>query len=260
MNPPATNRAIRAVIVDDEQGARMHLTERLAVHPGIEIVGEADRANSAIDLIQRLKPDVVFLDVQMPGGTGFSLLPVLGEITPSPEVVFVTAYDKYALKAFETNALDYLTKPVSPPRLAITVERLQNCLLTTGVTPKDEAESSTPARPLELRDFVLLREKTSLRMVEAGEICAVEAEADYTHIFLADGHKAFLRKRMSSWEEELPAPPFFKISRRLLLNIERIKQIVANDRENAEIHLRGMTKPLPLSRIELRRLRTAFQL
>ena len=260
MNPPAVDRAIRAVIVDDEQGARMHLAERLAVHPGIEIVGEADRAKAAIDLIERLKPDVVFLDVQMPGGTGFSLLPVLGEIIPTPEVVFVTAYDKYALKAFETNALDYLTKPVSPPRLAITVERLQNCLLTTGVTPKDEAESSTPARPLELRDFVLLREKTSLRMVEAGEICAVEAEADYTHIFLADGHKAFLRKRMSSWEEELPAPPFFKISRRLLLNIERIKQIVANDRENAEIHLRGMTKPLPLSRIELRRLRTAFQL
>ena len=238
----------------------MHLAERLAVHPGIEIVGEADRAKAAIDLIQRLKPDVVFLDVQMPGGTGFSLLPLLGDMCPPPEVVFVTAYDKYALKAFETNALDYLTKPVSPPRLAITVERLQNCLLTTGVTPKDEAESSTPARPLELRDFVLLREKTSLRMVEAGEICAVEAEADYTHIFLADGHKAFLRKRMSSWEEELPAPPFFKISRRLLLNIERIKQIVANDRENAEIHLRGMTKPLPLSRIELRRLRTAFQL
>ena len=260
MNPPATNRAIRAVIVDDEQGARMHLAERLAVHPGIEIVGEADRAKAAIDLIERLKPDVVFLDVQMPGGTGFSLLPVLGDMCPPPEVVFVTAYDKYALKAFETNALDYLTKPVSPPRLAITVERLQNCLLTTGVTPKDEAEFSTPARPLELRDFVLLREKTSLRMVEAGEICAVEAEADYTHIFLADGHKAFLRKRMSSWEEELPAPPFFKISRRLLLNIERIKQIVANDRENAEIHLRGMTKPLPLSRIELRRLRTAFQL
>lgn len=257
MNPPAADRAIRAVLVDDENGARMHLAERLAAHPGIEIVGEADRAKSAIDLIERLKPDVVFLDVQMPGGTGFSLLPLLGEIIPTPEVVFVTAYDKYALKAFETNALDYLTKPVSPPRLAITVERLQNRLRATGVAPKDEAESSTPARPLEMRDFVLLREKPSLRMVEAGEICAVEAEADYTHIFLADGHKAFLRKRMSQWEEELPAPPFFKISRRLLLNTQRIKQIVANDRENAEIHLRGMTKPLPLSRIELRRLRSA---
>ena len=260
MNPPAIDRVIRAVLVDDEQGARMHLAERLGAHPAIEIVGEADRAKSAIDLIERLKPDVIFLDVQMPGGTGFSLLPLLGEITPSPEVVFVTAYDKYALKAFETNALDYLTKPVSAPRLAITLERLQKRFLSTADAIKDEAESSTPTRPLEMRDFVLLREKTSFRMMETGEICAVEAEADYTHIFLADGHKAFLRKRMSQWEEELPAPPFFKISRRLLLNTQRIKEIVANDRENAEIHLRGMTKPLPLSRIELRRLRTAFQL
>jgi len=255
MNPPAIDRAIRAVLVDDEKGARMHLTERLAVHPGIMIVGEADRAKSGIELIHRAKPDVIFLDVQMPGGTGFSLLPLLGDMCPPPEVVFVTAYDKYALKAFEANALDYLTKPVNPRRLAVTVERLQNRLLATGLNPKDESQVSAPARPLEMRDLVLLREKNSLRMVEAGEICAVEADADYTHIYLSDGHKAFLRKRMSQWEAELPAPPFLKISRRLLLNTERIQQIVASDRESAEIQLRGMEKPLLISRIELRRLR-----
>ena len=256
MNPPAVDRAIRAVLVDDEQGARMHLAERLAAHPGIMIVGEADRAQAAIDLIHRAKPDVIFLDVQMPGGTGFSLLPLLSDMCPPPEVVFVTAYDKYALKAFEANALDYLTKPVSPPRLAVTVARLQNLFLATGAAPKDEADASAPPRPLEMRDLVLLREKTSLRMVEAGEICAVEAEADYTHIYLADGGKAFLRKRMSQWEEELPAPPFFKISRGLLLNTRRIKEIVAHDRESGEIYLQGMAKPLLLSRIELRRLRS----
>ena len=257
MNPPAINRAIRAVLVDDEKGARMHLTERLAAHPGIMIVGEADRAQAAIDLIHRAKPDVVFLDVQMPGGTGFSLLPLLGDMCPPPEVVFVTAYDKYALKAFEANALDYLTKPVSPPRLAITVARLQNLFLATGGAPKDEADASAPPRPLEMRDLVLLREKTSLRMVEAGEICAVEAEADYTHIFLADGNKALLRKRMNQWEEELPTPPFCKTSRRLLLNTQRIMKIVANDRESAEVHLQGIEKPFHISRIELRRLRAA---
>ena len=182
MNPPSIERPIRAVLVDDDQAVRMHLSERLAVHPSIEIVGEADRARSAIDLIERLKPDVVFLDVQMPGGTGFSLLPLLGDMCPPPEVVFVTAYDKYALKAFETNALDYLTKPVSAPRLAITVQRLQNRLFTAAEAPKSELQASVPPRALEMRDLVLLREKTFFRIVEAGEICAVEAEADYTHI------------------------------------------------------------------------------
>lgn len=260
MNPPSIERPIRAVVVDDEQAVRMHLNERLAVHPSIEIVGEADRAKSGIDLIQRVHPDVVFLDVQMPGGTGFSLLPLLGDICPPPEVVFVTAYDKYALKAFETNALDYLTKPVSPQRLAITVERLKNRFLSTDQTTKRELEASAPARPLEMRDLVLLREKASMRMVEAGEICAVEAEADYTRIFLADGDKTFLRKRMSQWEEELPSPPFLKISRRLLLNTQRIKQIVAKDRESAEIHIEGVESPIILSRIELRRLRSASAL
>jgi two-component system LytT family response regulator len=242
MNPPAIARAIRAVLVDDEQGARMHLAERLAAHPGIVIVGEADRAKSAIDVIQRLKPDVVFLDVQMPGGTGFSLLPLLGDIAPTPEVVFVTAYDKYALKAFETNALDYLTKPVSPPRLEITVERLQNRFCSTAQATKSESEPNAPARPLEMRDLVLLREKTSLRIVEAGEICAVEADANYTRIFLADGHNVFMRKCMGQWEEELPSPPFFKISRRLLLNTQRIKEIVMHDRKSGDVHFHGTVK------------------
>jgi two-component system LytT family response regulator len=145
---------------------------------------------------------------------------------------------------------------VSATRLAITVERLQKRFRSTAQTTMNELEPSAPARPLEMRDLVLLREKASFRMVEAGEICAVEAEADYTHIYLANGGNVFMRKRMGQWEKELPAPPFFKISRRLLLNTERIKEIVMHDRERGEIHFRGMAKPLLLSRIELRRLRS----
>jgi len=256
MNPSTADRALRAVLVDDEPGARLHLAERLAAHPCIEIVGEADRAKSAIDLIQQTKPDVIFLDVQMPGGTGFSLLPLLGDITPTPEVVFVTAYDKYALKAFETNAIDYLTKPVSPQRLAMTVERLQNRFRTPEQSSTREREPTPPASPLEMRDLVLLREKNSLRIVEAGEICAVEADANYTRIFLADGNKIFMRKRMGQWEEELPSPPFFKISRRLLLNTQRIKEIVMHERKSGDVHFHGAAKPLLLSRIEVSRLRS----
>jgi two-component system LytT family response regulator len=108
-----------------------------------------------------------------------------------------------------------------------------------------------------MRDLVLLQEKASLRMVEAGEICAVEADSDYTRIFLADGGKVFMRKRLGQWEEELPSPPFLKISRRLLLNTQRVQQIVAHDRESAEVSFQALAKPLLLSRIELRRLRSA---
>ena len=249
MNAAAESGKIRAVIVDDEQPARRQMLDRLAAHPGIVIVGEADRVKSAADLIRKAKPDVIFLDVQMPDGTGFALLPLIDDVDPPPAVVFVTAYDKYALKAFGANALDYLTKPVRASRLALTIDRLWK------QPAQSEPAPDAAAGPLELRDLVLLREKTSMRMVEAGEICAVEAEADYTRIHLAGGHTMLMRKRMAQWEQELPAPPFQKISRRLLLNIPRIKSIAAHDRESAEIQFEGTEKTVTVSRMELRRIR-----
>jgi two-component system LytT family response regulator len=257
MTTPAKSSMIRAVIVDDEQPARRQMSERLSAHPQIVIVGEADRVKSAADLIGKAKPDAIFLDVQMPAGTGFALLPLLGDLDPPPAVVFVTAYDTYALKAFEANALDYLTKPVKASRLALTIDRLQKRLLPAGATPPDETAQAPAAGPLELRDLVLLREKNSMRMVEAGEICAVETEADYTRIHLAGGHTVLMRKRMAQWEQELPAPPFLKISRRLLLNMPRIKGIVAHDRESAEVRFEGTEQTVTVSRMELRRIRQA---
>ena len=255
MNPAAKTGKIRVVIVDDEQPARRQMRDRLGAHLGIVVVGEADRVKPAADLIRKAKPDVIFLDVQMPGGTGFDLLPLLGALDQPPAVVFVTAYDKYALKAFEANALDYLTKPVKASRLALTIDRLQRRPLHAGAPLPEEAAQGAPAGPLELRDLVLLREKTSMRMVEAGEICAVEAKADYTRIHLAGGHTVLMRKRMAQWDQELPAPPFQKISRRLLLNIPRIKSIAAHDRESAEIQFEGTEKTVTVSRMELRRIR-----
>lgn len=231
------------------------MRERLDAHPGIVVVGEADRVKSAAELIGKAKPDVIFLDVQMPGGAGFDLLPLIGVLEPQPAVVFVTAYDKYALKAFEANALDYLTKPVKASRLALTIDRLRKQPAPGGAAAESEAASGAVAGSLELRDLVLLRERNSMRMVEADEICAVEAEADYTHIHITGGHTVVMRKRMAQWEQELPAPPFQKISRRLLLNMPRITGIVVQDREKAEIQFEGMENPLTVSRMELRRIR-----
>ena len=255
MSTMAQSAVIRAVIVDDEEPARRQMGERLSAHPQIVIVGEADRVKSAADVIGKAKPDVIFLDVQMPGGTGFALLPLLGDLDPAPAVVFVTAYDKYALKAFEAHALDYLTKPVKASRLALTIDRLQRRPQHAGATPPGEAAQGVAAGTLELRDLVLLREKNSMHMVEAGEICAVEAEADYTRIHLTGGHTVLMRKKMAHWEQELPAPPFQKISRGLLLNMPRIKGIVAHDRESAEVQFEGTEKAVTVGRMELRRIR-----
>lgn len=260
MSPTARPAPIRVVLVDDEPHARRQMRERLSAHPAIVIVGEADRVKVAAELVQRAKPEVIFLDVQMPGGTGFDLLPLLGDLDPSPAVVFVTAYDQYALRAFEANALDYLTKPVSARRLAITINRLRQPSPPSDPTSGGEAGAGAAARPLELRDLVLLREKNSMRMVEASEICAVEAEADYTRIRVAGGHTVLMRKTMSQWEQELPALTFHKISRRLLLNMRRIQGLVVQDRENAAIHCAGRQEPLLVSRVELRRIRQWLEL
>jgi two-component system LytT family response regulator len=159
------------------------------------------------------------------------------------------------MKAFEVNALDYLTKPVSPRRLDLTVERLEKQRRGENPPATDEPWEGTQTTTLEARDFIMLRDKKTTRMVEAVEICAVEAEADYTRIDLAGGHTMLMRKSMTQWEQELPAPPFLKISRRLLLNAPRIKAIVAGDRGGGEIQIDGMQKPLPVSRVELRRIR-----
>jgi len=250
---------IRAVLVDDEQPARQHLRERLDAHPGIEIAGEADRVESAAALIKSEKPDVVFLDIQLSSQTGFDLLPLLGDLESPPTVVFVTAYDKYAIEAFKVNVLDYLLKPVSTHRLAITVERLENQQRMDAPPVTDAPKEAANTRQLEMRDLVLLREKKTIRMVEIGEICAVEANGDYTRITLASGPTMIERKRLAYWEERLPEPPFRKISRHLLLNMERIKAIVMQERDRAELHLAGSERTIPVSRVELRRIRQLIE-
>ncbi|MBJ7327568.1 MAG: response regulator [Chthoniobacterales bacterium] len=250
---------LRAVLVDDEQPARQHLGERLDAHPGIEIVGEADSVESAAALIKSEKPDVVFLDIQLHGQTGFDLLPLLGDLESPPAVVFVTAYDKYAIEAFKVNALDYLLKPVSTRRLATTVERLENQRRMDAPPVADAPQESADPRPLEMGDLVLLREKRTIRMVGISEICAVEASGDYTHITLASDHMMIERKKLAHWEERLPEPPFRKISRRLLVNMERIKAIVMQERNRAELHLAGSERTIPVGRIELRRIRQLIE-
>ena len=251
-------RAIRAILVDDEKLLRKHLRERLERHPEMVIVGEADSVQSAVELVAATRPEVIFLDVQMPPDNGFDLLPHLEHIHPLPAVVFVTAFDRYALRAFEVHALDYLTKPVHPDRLALTVARLQRAL----TQPHAGAEAIdalmpplVPETPLEAADLVRLQDGGYLRFVEASSIAAAQSLGNYTRILAAGGKPFLIKSTLSHWEARLPAALFSRISRSLLVNRTQIQRVSRLDREKTQVFFKEIAEPLTLSRLEFSRLR-----
>jgi two-component system LytT family response regulator len=252
-------KAIRAILVDDESLLRQHLRERLERHPDIVIVGEADNVQSAVELVAATRPEIIFLDVQMPPDNGFDLLPRLEHIHPLPAVVFVTAFDRYALRAFGVHALDYLTKPVHPDRLAQTVARLQRAFSqphTGAVASPAQVASLVPETPLEAADLVRLQDGGYLRFVEAGRIAAAQSQGDYTRILAAGGKPVLIKSTLSHWEARLPVGLFFRISRSLLINGQQIQQVSRLDREKTQVFFHAIAEPLTLSRIEFRRLRS----
>ncbi|MFH1197822.1 MAG: response regulator, partial [bacterium] len=167
-------KKIKAIIVDDERLARKELVSMLAEFPEIEISGEAANVESASKLIQELNPDVIFLDIQMPGESGFDLI---NKINIDAKIIFVTAYDEFALRAFEVNAVDYLLKPVNPKRLALSLERIQ-----TGYT-----EEEGDFKKLNYDDRLLLHINNDLRFIKVDTIIAVFASGDYSEIHTSDG-------------------------------------------------------------------------
>jgi len=252
---PASPPRFRVILVDDEPTARVQLTNRLKSHPEIEIVGEAEDVTSANDLIQTLKPDLIFLDIQMPRKNGFALLPELENLIPQPAVVFVTAYDEYAIRAFEANALDYLTKPVSSARLAKTILRLPKPSTSETGVPYPVAKAG---ERLETEDLVLLRNKSFSMMVKVGEIAAIEAHGDYTRILLNEGKTLMMKQTLSLWESQLPAGLFAKVSRSLLVNTQSVAKMVKKNLLTWELQLEGNKEPIQLSNLESKRLRAAL--
>ncbi|HKQ74849.1 MAG TPA: LytTR family DNA-binding domain-containing protein [Blastocatellia bacterium] len=232
----------KAVIVDDERLARNKLASLLAPHHQIRLVGEADSVDSAIETIKRTRPDVVFLDIQMPGKSGFELV---NQINLPLKIIFVTAFDEYAIRAFEVNALDYLLKPVNPERLEKAIERLAS---TSAVAER-------PSRPLEYDDFLFLPFGQSSRFLRVREIKCVRAADVYSEIFTAGGEKALVLKPLSEWEERLPEKHFARIHRSTIINIEFVERVEKSFNYSFEVYLRGMAGPLTMSRRYATRLK-----
>ena len=201
---------MKVLLIDDERLARNELRRLLKAHPDLEIVGEAVDAEDARARVAALKPDLLFLDIQMPGDDGFTLLEKLEP--PLPLVIFTTAYDEFALKAFEFNALDYLLKPVDPNRLVAAIEKIRPRAPRSG-----EGVPAAPAR-LTLEDKVFVREGERCWFVPVKNIRLLESEGNYTRLHF-DDQKPQLFRSLTAMEERLDARHFFRANRKQVINL-----------------------------------------
>lgn len=222
---------MRALIIDDERLAREELRELLAAHPEIEVVGEAANGPEAQKRIAELHPDLLFLDIRMPEQNGFELLQELEP--PVPEVIFVTAYDKYALQAFENSALDYLVKPVEPERLERALAKLRK------LEPAAAANAGAPAGGALTPDSqVFVREGDRCWFVPVRDIILLEADGSSTRVFFAN-HKPVLPRALTALEARLPADRFFRINRSQIVNLQCIENIEPWFSRSLKVRLKG---------------------
>lgn len=239
---------MRTLIVDDTRLARRELRTLLAAFPQIDIVGEADDVAPARALVQQLRPELLLLDIQMPGGTGFDLLEQLDHV---PAVIFTTAYDQYALRAFEANALDYLLKPIEPQRLAAALARVG----PGGMgTPAPE-----PARPpLGASDRVFVRDGERCWFVGIAEISHFKVDGNYVEVHFR-GQKALLARSLSALEERLDPNLFLRANRHALVNLRLIEAIDPWLNEGFLLRLKGGAE-VEVSRRQAREFRERLAL
>ncbi|MCO6498565.1 MAG: response regulator [Chitinophagaceae bacterium] len=204
----------KAVIIDDERLARNELKRLLRDFPDIEVAGEASNSKEGVEVIEKLNPDLVFLDIQMPGETGFDML---AKLDKAPQVIFVTAYDEYALKAFEINALDYLMKPVEPKRLADALHKLKQ---------KQEAEAAVSSSRTILtdKDQVFVKDGDRCWFVKLSEVRMFESVGNYAKIYFGN-NKPLILKSLNALEERLDDKVFFRANRKYIINMKMIEKV-----------------------------------
>lgn len=246
---------MKALIIDDERLARNELKRLLAAFPDVEVAGEAANSRQAREQMAALQPAVLFLDVQMPGETGMDLLASFEP--PAPHVIFTTAYDEFAVKAFELNALDYLLKPVDPARLATAIDRLRQARA-------GHAESAPPPRDhagrerLAAEDKVFVREGDHCWFVEVKSIRLLESEGNYTRVHF-DNAQPQLFRSLNAMEDRLDPKYFFRANRRQIVNLAWIDKIEPWFSGGLLVQLKGGAK-VELSRRQAQEFREQMSL
>jgi two-component system LytT family response regulator len=209
---------IKAIIIDDERLARNELKKLLMDFPEIEVIAEAANANEGVEKIDSLNPDLIFLDIQMPGKTGFDML---SELEKTPNVIFTTAYDEYALKAFEVNALDYLLKPVEPKRLADALQKLQ---VEEDKEPLSDHPISINRSMLGEHDQVFVKDGERCWFVRLSDIRLFESVGNYAKVYFGP-NKPLILKSLNALEERLDEKVFFRANRKHIVNLRLIEKI-----------------------------------
>ena len=205
-------RTFKTVIIDDERLAREEVKRALKKHPEFAIVGEANNVDAALEIIDKEQPDILFLDIHMPGKSGFDLLE---ELTTVPEVVFTTAYDRYAVKAFELNALDYLVKPLREERFAKTIEKVKQEL-----TEKEKVKPEI----LPMHRKIFIKDGENCHFIPLSEIHFIESLDNYARLYFGN-QKAMIKRSLNLLEEKLDSTVFFRTNRSQIINTHYIKEI-----------------------------------
>jgi two-component system LytT family response regulator len=207
---------IKAIIIDDERLARNELKKLLQQHSDISIIDEASGVDEGIEKIDLSHPDLIFLDIQMPGKTGFDLL---AELEKAPRVIFTTAYDEFALKAFEVNALDYLLKPIDPQRLADAIQKLQ-----TEIALEQASLLGVNRGPLTESDQVFVKDGERCWFVKLADIRLFESVGNYAKVYF-DKNKPLILKSLNALEDRLDERVFFRANRKHIINLHWIEKI-----------------------------------
>lgn len=233
---------LRVGVIDDEPLARAGLRRALATMPCVEVVCEAGNVREAVRVLEDKRPQGVFLDIQMPGATGFDLL---ARLDPAPRVVFVTAHSGHAVRAFEVDAVDYVLKPVEPGRLAKAVGRLRSACGGSEEAPV----------PLDADDRLCLRTPGRTFVARIEDIVCLRADGDFCRFTLADGQTPFICRPLGSFVENLPAPPILRLDRSLAINTRRILRFERAGAHSSKLWLDGLAEPVALGRAATLRLR-----
>ncbi|NNE99303.1 MAG: response regulator transcription factor [Pyrinomonadaceae bacterium] len=237
---------LKAVIVDDERLARKELRSLLVDFEEISVIGEAKNLTEACKLIEVGRPDVVFLDIQLRNENGFDLLK---QIEQNFKLIFVTAFDEFAIRAFEINALDYLLKPVNPKRLRNAIERL---------FVEEHEEKQTELRKLEIDDRIFVEVNERSYFLQIADISHIKASGDYTEVYKTDGKRTLIEKPLKEWDLRLPEKHFTRIHRSTIININRIEKIETLFNRTMEVRLKNSDEGLSVSRRYTAKLKEKF--